>query len=170
MSAPPSTMLCPSCKAENDESAENCFKCGKGLFVLIEGSVLASRYEMLSPLGKGGMGMVYKDHDRELDELVAIKVVRAEAASSPEMTKRFRSEIKLARRVSHPNVCRIHELGREGPLRYIVMEYVEGADFKRILRERGRLAPPEAYEVAEQIADALQAIHNEGIIHRDLSV
>jgi hypothetical protein len=70
--------------------------------------------------------------------------------------------------VSHPNVCRIHEFGKEGPLSYIVMEYVDGVDFKRILRERGRLPPSEAYRVALQITDALQAIHTEGIIHRDL--
>jgi serine/threonine protein kinase len=161
-------MLCPSCKAENEQSAENCFRCGKGLFVLTEGSLLASRYQVVSPLGKGGMGMVYKAHDLELDEVVAIKVLRPEAATSPGMTKRFRSEIKLARRVSHPNVCRIHEFGKEGPLSYIVMEYVDGVDFKRILRERGRLPPSEAYSVALQITDALQAIHTEGIIHRDL--
>jgi serine/threonine protein kinase len=161
-------MLCPSCKAENEPSAENCFRCGKGLFVLTEGSLLASRYKVVSPLGKGGMGMVYKAHDLELDEVVAIKVLRPEAATSPGMTKRFRSEIKLARRVSHPNVCRIHEFGKEGPLSYIVMEYVDGVDFKRILRDRGRLPPSEAYSVALQITDALQAIHTEGIIHRDL--
>jgi serine/threonine protein kinase len=161
-------MLCPSCQTENDESAENCFKCGKGLFVLTEGSVLASRYEILSPLGRGGMGMVYKAHDVELDELVAIKVLRSDAAASPGMAKRFRSEIKLARRVSHPNVCRIHELGKQGPLSYIVMEYVDGVDFRRILRERGRLPAEEAYSVVVQLADALQAIHTEGIIHRDL--
>ncbi|HXB55494.1 MAG TPA: protein kinase [Vicinamibacteria bacterium] len=130
--------------------------------------LLASRYKVLSPLGKGGMGMVYKAHDVELDEIVAIKVLRPEAATSPGLTKRFRSEIKLARRVSHPNVCRIHEFGKEGPLSYIVMEYVDGVDFKRILRERGRLPPSEAYTVALQIADALHAIHTEGIIHRDL--
>jgi serine/threonine protein kinase len=161
-------MLCPSCKAENEQSAENCFRCGKGLFVLTEGSLLASRYKVVSPLGKGGMGMVYKAHDLELDEVVAIKVLRPEAATSPGMTKRFRSEIKLARRVSHPNVCRIHEFGKEGPLSYIVMEYVDGVDFKQILRERGRLPPSDAYSVALQITDALQAIHTEGIIHRDL--
>src|SRR6266849_3077632 len=96
---PPSPMLCPSCKAENEPSAENCFRCGKGLFVLTEGCLLASRYKVVSPLGKGGMGMVYKAHDLELDEFVAIKVLRPEAATSPGMTKRFRSEIKLARRV-----------------------------------------------------------------------
>jgi serine/threonine protein kinase len=161
-------MLCPSCQAENEQSAENCFRCGKGLFVLTEGSLLASRYKVVSPLGKGGMGMVYKAHDLELEEIVAIKVLRPEAATSPGLNKRFRSEIKLARRVSHPNVCRIHEFGKEGALSYIVMEYVDGVDFKRILRERGRLPPSEAYSVALQITDALHAIHTEGIIHRDL--
>src|SRR5258708_30404962 len=136
-------MLCPSCQAENEQSAANCFRCGKGLFVLTEGLLLASRYQDLSPLGKGDMGMVYKAHDLVLAEVVAIKVLRPETATSPGLTKRFRSELKLARRVSHPNVCRIHELGKEGPLSHIVMGYIDGVDFKRILRARGR-GPPAA--------------------------
>ena len=131
--------------------------------------MIAKRYEILSPLGKGGMGMVYKAHDRELDETVAIKVLRAEFANTGEMAKRFRHEIKLARKVSHRNVCRIHDYGEDGGVRFISMEYVEGTDIKQLARDKGGyLEAEEAFDVAIQTADGLQAIHDVGIIHRDL--
>jgi serine/threonine-protein kinase len=84
------------------------------------------------------------------------------------MAKRFRHEIKLARRVSHRNVCRIHEYGEDGPLRYISMEYLQGNDLKQELREKGPPSAEEAFDVAIQVAEGLQAIHDVGIIHRDL--
>lgn len=162
-------MICPACKALNDDNAEACFTCGRGLTALTQGSVIDGRYEILSPLGKGGMGMVYKAHDRELDETVAIKVLRAEYANTGEMAKRFRHEIKLARKVSHRNVCRIHDYGEDGSVRFISMEYVEGTDIKQLARDRGGfLEADEAFDVATQSADGLQAIHDVGIIHRDL--
>jgi len=164
-------MICPSCKALNDDSAEACFTCGRALSALTQGSVIAGRYEVLSQLGKGGMGMVYKAHDRMLDEPVAIKVLRAEFANTGEMAKRFRQEIKLARKVSHRNVCRIHEYDEDPDLgvRYISMEYVEGTDVKQLARDKGGfLETDEAFDVAIQAADGLQAIHDVGIIHRDL--
>jgi serine/threonine-protein kinase len=129
-------MLCPACQAQNDEDAEACFTCGKALFALTHGILLASRYEILRPLGRGGMGRVYKAHDRVLDENAAIKVLRSELTREPEMARRFRSEIKLARKVSHRYVCRIHEYGEEGPLSYISMEYIEGINLKDFLHER----------------------------------
>jgi serine/threonine protein kinase len=162
-------MICPACKALNEDSAEACFTCGRALTALTHGSVIAGRYEVQSPLGKGGMGMVYKAHDRELDETVAIKVLRAEFANTGEMAKRFRHEIKLARKVSHRNVCRIHDYGDDGGVRFISMEYVEGTDIKQLARDRGGwLEHEEAFDVAIQSADGLQAIHDVGIIHRDL--
>jgi serine/threonine protein kinase len=162
-------MICPSCKAVNDDAAEACFTCGRALGALTQGSLIANRYEVLSPLGKGGMGMVYKAHDRMLDEPVAIKVLRSEFANTPEMAKRFRHEIKLARKVTHRNVCRIHEYGEDGGVRYISMEYVEGEDVKQLVRDRGGLLPPdEAFELSVQVARGLQAIHDVGIVHRDL--
>jgi serine/threonine protein kinase len=135
---------------------------------LTQGALIASRYEVLRVLGKGGMGMVYCAHDRMLDEQVAIKVLRTEFANTDEMAQRFRHEIKLARRVTHRNVCRIHEYGEDGNLRYISMEYVVGTDLKQELRERGNLPATEAFDVAIQVADGLAAIHDVGIIHRDL--
>ncbi len=161
-------MICPSCRAENDPSADACFTCGRALGALTQGSVIAGRYEVLSPLGRGGMGMVYKAHDRMLEETVAIKVLRSEFARTQEMAKRFRHEIKLARRVSHRNVCRIHEYGEDGPLRYISMEYLQGNDLKQELREKGPPSAAEAFDITIQVAEGLQAIHDVGIIHRDL--
>jgi serine/threonine protein kinase len=162
-------MICPACNAVNDDAADACFTCGRALGALTQGSLIANRYEVLSPLGRGGMGMVYKAHDRMLDEPVAIKVLRAEFAKTPEMAQRFRHEIKLARKVTHRNVCRIHEYGEDGGVRYISMEYVEGEDLKQLIRERGgSLGAEDAFELAVQIAKGLQAIHDVGIIHRDL--
>jgi serine/threonine protein kinase len=159
---------CSGCGAANDTGAENCFRCGRGLFVLVEGALLGGRYEIQRPLGKGGMGVVYRAHDRELDETVAVKVLRPDVAAAPGMATRFRSEIKLARRVTHRNVCRIHDYGRDGALTYIVMEYVDGRELRRVVRDDGALPPVQAYRVGRQIAEALQAIHDVGIVHRDL--
>lgn len=162
-------MDCPSCHSPNDDLAEACFNCGRSLGALIRHAVIAGRYEVLSPLGRGGMGMVYKAHDRMLDEVVAIKVLRSEYASTAVMAQRFRHEIKLARRVTHRNVCRIHEYGEEAGLRYISMEFVDGIDLRELIRSSGGcVAPDTALELATQIADGLQAIHDVGIIHRDL--
>jgi len=161
-------MKCPFCRAENDDSAEVCFTCGRAIAALTQGAVIASRYEVQKVLGKGGMGMVYCAHDRMLDEQVAIKVLRAEFANTAEMGQRFRHEIKLARRVTHRNVCRIHEYGEDGSLRYISMEYILGTDLKQELKDRGNLPADEAFDVAIQVANGLEAIHDVGIIHRDM--
>ncbi len=132
------------------------------------GALFDSRYEILGSLGQGGMGIVYKARDRSLDEIVAIKILRPDFAQDPRMAERFKSEIRLARRVRHPNVCAIHDYGEDHGLLYISMEYVEGVDLKRVLREHGAFPPEEAYPVAIQIAEGLQAVHDAGIIHRDL--
>ena len=161
-------MICPSCGAANDAAAEVCFTCRAVLSALTQGSIVGGRYEILSPLGRGGMGAVYRAHDRVLDETVALNVLRGDVASAPEMPKRFRSEIKLARRVAHPNVCRIYEYGEDGPRQYISMELVEGTNLKEVLNERGALPPEEACGLAAQVADGLDAIHRVGIVHRDL--
>ena len=132
------------------------------------GSVIAGRYEVLQLLGRGGMGVVYKAHDRVLDETVAIKVLLAHVASEPDMERRFRSEIKLARKVRHRNVCGIHEYGEDGGLRFIAMEYIEGVDLRHSLTRTGAPLPEEAFEIAIQLAEGMEAIHEAGIIHRDL--
>jgi eukaryotic-like serine/threonine-protein kinase len=163
------TYVCPSCQAANDDTAETCFTCGSALSATLRlGSVIAGRYEIQAQLGKGGMGVVYRAHDRLLDEQVAIKVLRPEVARDAEISRRFQSEIKLARRVSHKNVCRIHEYGEDQGLRYISMEYMQGVDLRQVIRERGGLPTDEAFTSALQIADGLSAIHDVGVIHRDL--
>jgi serine/threonine protein kinase len=159
-------MICPSCQGRNEDDAQVCFTCGKALFALTQGIVLGGRYEILRPLGMGGMGRVYKAHDRVLDEAVAIKLLRPELILDDEMARRFRSEIKLARRVSHPNVCRIHEYNREGDLAYISMEYIEGRNLKEHL-ENATPSRAEAFDLALQTAQGLRAVHDHGIIHRD---
>ena len=161
-------MICPACQAPNDDSTDTCLHCGRGLYALTLGARLAGRYEIRGVLGRGGMGVVYLARDLELDETVAIKVLRTEIAGSVEAARRFRSEIKLARRIRHRNVCGIHEYGQEGQLRFIVMEYVEGSTLRQLLRQRGRLPPEQAFDVAIEVAEGLQAVHDAGIIHRDL--
>jgi eukaryotic-like serine/threonine-protein kinase len=132
------------------------------------GAVFHSRYEIRGPLGRGGMGMVFKAHDRSLDETVAIKILRPEFAQDAKMGERFRSEIKLARKVRHRNVCTIHDYGEDHGLLYISMEFVEGVDLKQIVRASGPLSPETAFDVAIQVAEGLQAVHDAGIVHRDL--
>jgi serine/threonine-protein kinase len=164
-------MKCPKCQSDVSDSADHCFNCGHVLRaqpVLIRGSVLAGRFEILAPLGKGGMGMVYKARDRKLEEVVAIKVLRPEIAADPEMERRFRKEIVLARKVRHRNVCGIHEYGDDGALRYIAMEYIEGVDLRKLVLDKGGLPVAEAFDTCIHTAEGLQAIHDAGIVHRDL--
>src|SRR5688572_10358997 len=164
-------MTCPHCGAQNQDDSGGCFHCGQPLqqvTAVRRGSVVAARYEILEPLGRGGMGMVYRAHDRTLDEEVALKVLRSEVARDADMARRFRQEIKLARKVRHANVCGIHEYGEDGDLRFIAMEFIRGVDLRQVLERRGALPAGEAFTVAIQIAEGLDAIHEAGIIHRDL--
>ena len=160
-------MTCPECAADNRDSAEHCSSCGHPL-ALPAGTVLAERYEILSLLGVGGLGRVYRAHDRMLDEVVAVKVLHPLAARSAELQERFRSEIKLARKVRHKNVCAIHEYGEHEGHRFVTMELVDGVDLHRVLREHGPLPPKDAFDVCIQVAKGLAAIHGAGVIHRDL--
>jgi len=166
-------MNCPSCRADNDTGARSCFACGTPLdpvlASLTEGAVFASRYEILGPLGRGGMGMVYKAFDRELGETVAIKVLRPDVArESGRVEQRFRSEIRLARRVRHRNVCSVYGDGEDRGLLYICMEHVEGENLARAARESGGLPTEAAWSATLQVADGLRAIHEVGVVHRDL--
>ncbi len=163
------TLDCPSCAAPLDAGADVCLKCGRSLSTLALGSILANRYELRAVLGKGGMGLVYKAFDRLLEEEVAIKVLRTDLSGNADAVRRFRGEIKLARKVSHPNVCRIHDYGEEGPLGYISMEILTGQDLQKTLKEQPKGLPEaEAVSAILQIASGLQAIHDVGILHRDL--
>jgi serine/threonine protein kinase/tetratricopeptide (TPR) repeat protein len=130
--------------------------------------LLARRYEILEVLGEGGMGTVYKAKDCELDRLVALKVIRPELASNPDVLQRFKQEILLSSKVTHRNVVRIYDLGEAEGLKFITMEYVDGKDLRQKLKQEGRLGVNEALDIIVQVFSGLAAAHREGIIHRDL--
>jgi len=132
------------------------------------GTQLAERYEILELLGQGGMGAVYKARDTELGRLVALKLIRADLASNPEILRRFKQELILAREVTHRNVIRIFDLGQAKGFKFITMEFVEGRDLRTVLRERGKLPPEETVRVIAQVCRALEAAHAAGVVHRDL--
>jgi serine/threonine protein kinase len=163
-------MFCPACYTENDPDALACFSCGQTLSPPIKrGTVLSGRYEIVDLIGRGGMGTVYRARDKVLGDRVAVKVLRADLSRRPEMIRRFRSEMALARKVRHPNVCRIYVAGEQHGRLFLAMELLEGKDMKTLLRNsRGGLPPESAFECALQIANGLQALHDVGIVHRDV--
>src|SRR5271156_1992375 len=132
------------------------------------GILFGERYEILGVLGQGGMGAVYKARDRELDRLIALKVIRPELATDPAILARFKQELILSRNITHKNVVRIFDLGEAEGIRFISMEYVDGEDLRTILRRNGKFAPKDAISVVEQVCRALDCAHTEGVIHRDL--
>ena len=132
------------------------------------GSLLGDRYEILELLGEGGMGAVYKAADRELDRMVALKVIRPELASNPDILARFKQELLLSHKVTHRNVIRIYDLAEAQGMKFITMEYIEGNNLRAVLHERTKLPPEEAVGIAQQVCLALEAAHSAGIIHRDL--
>src|SRR5439155_14761885 len=136
--------------------------------ILSPGTVLAQRYEILQILGEGGMGAVYKADDRELNRPVALKVIRPDLAGNKSIIDRFKQELLLAHQVTHKNVIRIYDLGESEGLKFITMEYIEGADLRTLIQEKTKLAPQEAVEIMLQVCRALEAAHSVGIIHRDL--
>ncbi len=135
---------------------------------LSPGTMLGDRYEILKMLGEGGMGAVYKAMDRELDRIVALKVIRSELADKPEILQRFKQELILARLVTHRNVIRIFDLGVAGNVKFITMDFVEGKDLKSVLTEQRKLPAGKACDIIRQICLGLEAAHSEGVIHRDL--
>jgi len=124
-------------------------------------------YEILAPLGAGGMGEVYRAHDGRLDREIAIKVLPPEFAREPERMRRFEAEARTASRLNHPNVVTIHDIGVEDGIAFIAMELVAGESLRERLA-RGAMAPREAVSAAAQIAEALASAHGAGIVHRDL--
>jgi serine/threonine protein kinase/Flp pilus assembly protein TadD len=132
------------------------------------GVLFGGRYEILGVLGQGGMGAVYKARDRELDRLIALKVIRPELATDPAILARFKQELILSRNITHKNVVRIFDLGEAEGIRFISMEFVDGEDLRTLLRRAGKFSPKEAVSVVEQVCRALDSAHSEGVIHRDL--
>jgi eukaryotic-like serine/threonine-protein kinase len=189
-------MVCPECSYENPENSVQCEKCttplplsdqtlatgGQGwsvpaadgvisttpLVQLSPGTSIGSRYEIVRLLGQGGMGAVYQAHDKELERQVAIKVIRADMAANPEILRRFKQELILARQITHKNVVRIFDLGQADGIKFITMEYIEGENLQSVLRRKKKLEPSEAANIMAQVCRALEAAHHEGVIHRDL--
>jgi eukaryotic-like serine/threonine-protein kinase len=135
---------------------------------IVPGMLLGRRYEILSLLGEGGMGAVYKAMDRELNRPVALKVIRPELAKNKSIIDRFKQELLLARQVTHRNVIRIYDLGEADGVKFISMEFIEGEDLRSLLLRKKKLTPEEAIDVILQVCRALEAAHGAGVIHRDL--
>jgi serine/threonine-protein kinase len=134
----------------------------------LPGSLVAGRWRMVSMLGQGGMGEVYRADDLKLGEAVALKFLPERLERDPELRTRFLSEAKLARQVAHPNVCRVYDIGEVDGRPFLSMEYVDGEDLGTLLRRIGRLPHDKAVQIAREMCAGLQAAHEQGILHRDL--
>ena len=132
------------------------------------GSVLAGRYKLGGFLGRGGMGDVYRAEDLVLDEQVAIKFLPKRLSKSRGHAERFVNEVRVARQISHPNVCRVHDIGEADGRRFISMEYIDGEDLATLLQRIGRVPQEKAIELAHQLCAGLAALHDRGVLHRDL--
>jgi serine/threonine-protein kinase len=131
-------------------------------------AALEGRYQVLAELGRGGMGIVYQAYDKQLKEQVAIKLLSPLLSTDHEALERLIREVSLARRVTHPNVIRIHDLSEVNGLHYVSMEYFGGTNLKEHLKRSGPLSLLSAYQILAQVCDGLQAAHSQGVIHRDL--
>jgi serine/threonine-protein kinase len=134
----------------------------------LPGAMLDGRYRLHGLLGRGGMGEVYRADDLKLGQQVALKFLPRELDDDRGRLNRFLNEVKLARQVSHPNVCRVYDVGETGGQHYLSMEYVDGEDLASLLRRIGRLPKDKAAQIARQICAGLAAAHEQGILHRDL--
>ena len=132
------------------------------------GAILAQRYRIVHLLGRGGMGEVYRADDLLLGQVVALKFLPTAATASASALSRFRNEVRTARQISHPNVCRVYDIGEADGLTYLSMEYVDGEDLASLLRRIGKLPQDKALEIAGQLCAGLAAAHHKGVIHRDL--
>jgi eukaryotic-like serine/threonine-protein kinase len=139
---------------------------------LAVGQNFGPRYHIIRCIGAGGMGAVYQAWDQELEVAVAVKVIRPDAIGDPqvaaELERRFKRELVLARKVTHKNVVRIHDIGEIGGVKYITMPYVHGSDLATVLKKEGRLPVNRALAIGHQIASGLVAAHEAGVVHRDL--
>jgi eukaryotic-like serine/threonine-protein kinase len=180
------TTRCPRCHFENSGSQKFCGECGTALpdtgggeilqtetlatpaVKLASGSTFAGRYQVIEELGQGGMGRVYRALDQNVNEEVALKLIRPEIAADRKILERFRNELRTARRIGHRNIGRMYELMEEKGTHFISMEYVRGEDLKSAIRRFGRLPAGKALSVAGQIAEGLAEAHRLGVVHRDL--
>lgn len=141
---------------------------GTAVTELGEGDLVAGRYRIAGFLGKGGMGAVYRAHDTHLDRVVALKVIKHEHAADPQYRDAFLREAKRAARIEHPNVVQVHDAGDDDGMLYLDMQYVEGENLAAHIQAKGRLPRKEALEYLRDIASALDAIHDYGLVHADV--
>jgi serine/threonine-protein kinase len=179
-------MRCPSCSTVHATPSSRCNVCGAPLSAsgwttapvldsvktasleFDPGSDFAGRFTIIERTGEGGMGVVYKAIDRRLDHVVALKLIQPAIASNPEAIRRFKSEVLLARAVSHANVCRVHDLGESGGILFLSMAWVEGETLHRFLAQSGVQTAAAAIRIVERVALALEAAHARRVVHRDL--
>jgi serine/threonine-protein kinase len=139
-----------------------------GSSVTIVGQILNDRYEVLEKIGEGGMAIAYRGRDRLLGRVVAVKIMRPELAADASFLARFRREARAAAGVAHEHIASVHDTGRDGQFHYIVMEYVEGESLKDRLRREGPLPLDDALRIVSETAEALEAAHAAGVVHRDI--
>jgi hypothetical protein len=158
----------PSNRADsgNPTSTSSSGWSGTGRFPA--GTILASRYRIVAALGRGGMGEVFRAEDLTLQQEIALKFLPKELTSDPAALERFHKEVRVARQVSHPNVCRVFDIGVADGAPFITMEYVDGEDLSSLLRRIGRFPQDKGLEIARQICAGLAAAHEQGLLHRDL--
>jgi hypothetical protein len=188
-------MKCSRCATENPETSRFCGACATPLSAttpasliatevaamrppssdsssedgrFVPGTLLGDRYRIISRLGAGGMGEVFRATDLRLGQQVALKFLPEEMAQDPKALARFQNEVRIARQVAHPNVCRVYDIGEVEGIPFLSMEYVDGEDLNSLLRRIGRLPRDKALEISRKLCAGLSAAHNKGVLHRDL--
>ncbi len=156
----------PSSGSSSKLSSSSTVLLNEGRF--LPGRLLAGRYRIVALLGRGGMGEVYRADDLTLGQQVALKFLPEQATNDDALLERFKNEVRVARRVSHPNVCRVYDVGEVDSYTFFTMEYVDGEDLASLLRRIGRLPSDKALEIARQLCAGLAAAHAKGVLHRDL--
>jgi serine/threonine protein kinase len=164
--AAPKSPQRPASSSSSRPPSSSAFSLNDGRF--LPGRLLAGRYRIVALLGRGGMGEVYRADDLTLGQPVALKFLPEEASRDENLLERFRNEVRIARRVSHPNVCRVYDVGEVDGNTFFTMEYVDGEDLASLLRRIGRLPQDKAIEIARQLCAGLAAAHAKGVLHRDL--
>jgi len=149
-------------------SAEQSFAEAAGTGTLPEGLEVGQRYRVVQLIGRGGMGTIYKVHDRELDRDIALKVIRPDIAGNPVVLERFKREIQLSSEVTHKNVLRVYDLGESEGIKFVTMQLVDGEDLSQRLKRDGKLPQEQLADVFRKICEGLAAAHDQGVIHRDL--
>lgn len=172
------TKRCPYCYELINVNAIKCKHCGSLLTSGVpEGEInsteqvklaLKNKYEILEEIGRGGMATVYKALQKNLNRLVALKVIHSNLVHYKEFLERFNREAQLSASLNHHNIVTIHDVGSEGGVNYISMEYLDGSDLHSVIQNRGRLPIDYSIKIVAQIAEALDYAHEKGIIHRDI--